>query len=84
MRENGAIVDQVVEQLAMAKAKIISIDHSDKFIIGADQMLACEGVWYDKPEDIESARGHLKSLRGKLISWFLPQSYYWQEMRLAL
>ena len=65
MRENGAIVDQVAEQLAMAKAKIISIDHPDKFIIGADQMLACEGVWYDKPEDIESARGHLKSLRGK-------------------
>ena len=60
MKEKGAIVDQVAKQLAITKAKIISTDYPSKFIIGADQMLACEGVWYDKPEDIDSARRHLK------------------------
>lgn len=65
MREDGATTEEVAERLAMAKAKMVAVDNPDHFIIGADQMLACDGVWYDKPPDIDAARNHLKSLCGK-------------------
>ena len=65
MKGRGATADQVAERLAMTKAETIAIDYPNHFVIGADQMLACGGVWYDKPADIDAARGHLKSLRGK-------------------
>lgn len=28
-------------------------------------MLACEGMWFDKPADLDHARAHLQALRGK-------------------
>ena len=65
MKDSCATADQVAKRLAMEKAKMVAIDYPDHFVIGADQMLACGGVWYDKPADIDAARGHLKSLRGK-------------------
>jgi septum formation protein len=34
-------------------------------VIGADQMLECEGLWFDKPKDVAGARNHLLTLRGK-------------------
>jgi septum formation protein len=38
-------------------------------VIGADQMLVCaiDGAerWFDKPADLEVARGHLRLLRGR-------------------
>uniref|UniRef100_UPI0026270F8C Maf family protein n=1 Tax=uncultured Kiloniella sp. TaxID=1133091 RepID=UPI0026270F8C len=35
------------------------------FVIGADQMLNCNGVWFDKPTDLDHAVAHLKALSGK-------------------
>ena len=34
-------------------------------VIGADQMLDCNGVWFDKPGDLDHAAAHLAALRGK-------------------
>jgi septum formation protein len=51
--------------LATAKAERVSRRHSAAFVIGADQLLVCEEVWFDKPSDLGQARAQLKALRGR-------------------
>ena len=51
--------------LRLAEAKALSVQKPDRIVIGADQMLSCEGEWYDKPEGLEGARQQLLQLRGK-------------------
>jgi len=53
------------QALAEAKALAVSPHHPKAFIIGADQMLVCNGLWFDKPKDFAEARAHLKLLRGQ-------------------
>ena len=65
LKAEGASPRQAAEALAELKAQRASRDDSESFIIGADQMLACDGVWYDKPETVAQARAQLLGLRGK-------------------
>lgn len=51
--------------LAELKASRISRNYPAAFVIGADQILECNGVWFDKPPDTDHARAHLLSLKGK-------------------
>ena len=51
--------------LADAKAARIARRHPEATIIGADQLLVCEGEWFDKPVDVAAARGHLMKLRNR-------------------
>jgi septum formation protein len=51
--------------LAEAKAARVSRRHPGDLVIGADQMLDCNGVWLDKPPDVAHARAQLIALRGK-------------------
>ncbi|WP_239478889.1 Maf family protein [Lichenicola cladoniae] len=37
----------------------------DALVIGADQLLVCDGRWYDKPVDLADARTQLKALSGR-------------------
>ena len=34
-------------------------------MIGADQILECDGAWFDKPRSMSEARSHLLALRGR-------------------
>lgn len=65
MKNEGAKPGDVAEALAELKATRISHKHPDALVVGADQMLACEGLWYDKPHDTEAARAQLRGLRGR-------------------
>jgi septum formation protein len=65
MQCEGATGLQVAEILAIEKARLISGRHPNCLVIGADQMLDCEGVWYDKPVDRAGARHTLQNLRGR-------------------
>ncbi len=65
MAAEGADAALIAESLATAKAIRISQRHRDVLVIGADQMLECEGVWYDKPATIDKARSQLLALRGR-------------------
>ncbi len=58
-------VEACAEALADLKAMRISQRHPGALVIGADQMLECNGVWFDKPADLDHARAHLQALRGK-------------------
>jgi septum formation protein len=56
---------RVAEVLAELKAVRVSARHPGALVIGADQMLDCDGTWFDKPTDRDSARAQLLALRDK-------------------
>ncbi|MDP6258117.1 MAG: Maf family protein, partial [Rhodospirillales bacterium] len=59
-------VEHITEELAIAKAQKVSAERSDALVIGADQILECEGQLFDKPEGRADGFTHLQSLSGKL------------------
>lgn len=68
LKKAGASAAQVADNLAESKANSVGMIIPGAYVIGADQMLDCDGVWFDKPEDRDGARRHLQSLRGKTHS----------------
>ena len=67
MLGHGYALDEetVVEALALLKAQQVSRRFPDTLVIGADQMLECEGTRFDKPQDLDQARVQLGQLRGR-------------------
>lgn len=65
MRASGSDALETAEALAATKAQQVSRRHPESLVIGADQMLVCEGEWFDKPEDAAAARHQLQRLRGR-------------------
>lgn len=65
LRAEGADVLETATMLAEWKALYVSRRYPAALVIGADQMLECEGVWFDKPIDREAAGAQLRALRGK-------------------
>lgn len=63
--ENRSAADCALA-LAEAKARSVSLRHPGALVIGADQMLVCDGDWFDKPEDLPSVRRQLERLRGSV------------------
>lgn len=61
----GADAEQVVETLAELKAQRVARRHAGALVIGADQMLECDGAWFDKPGDLAQAVEQLQTLSGK-------------------
>jgi septum formation protein len=64
-RREGGDASACAVALATAKAARISQRHRDAIVIGADQMLVCGDVWFDKPPDLDHARAQLIALRGR-------------------
>ena len=50
--------------LAQTKAASVSETQGSALVIGADQVLACDGTLFDKPRDRDDARRQLVTLRG--------------------
>jgi septum formation protein len=51
--------------LAELKASAVALRAPEVLVIGADQILVCDGVWFDKPADVAGAREQLRALRGR-------------------
>ena len=64
-RAEGASAEETALLLASLKAERIARRHPEALVIGGDQMLVCEGTWFDKPPDMAAARAQLLALRGK-------------------
>lgn len=64
-RDTGRDAAGCALALAEAKARHISDRHHGALVIGADQILVCGGVWFDKPADLNQARDQLETLRGR-------------------
>jgi septum formation protein len=58
-------VEDIAMALAIAKARAVSTLQSDALVIGADQILECGGLLFDKPTGRAGAKRHLKTMRGK-------------------
>ena len=56
---------ETARALAALKARRVSAGAPGAFVIGADQLLVCGDEWFDKPADVDDARGQLKRLRGR-------------------
>ncbi|MEE2661910.1 MAG: Maf family protein [Pseudomonadota bacterium] len=72
MREAGRTGIELAEALAELKAMTISRKQPGKLVLGADQILDCDGKTFDKPRNSAIAAEHLRFLRGKshqLISY---------------
>ncbi|MCW5730241.1 MAG: Maf family protein [Alphaproteobacteria bacterium] len=61
----GRNPDDAATTLAELKALKVSARYPGIHVIGGDQMLSCEGEWFDKPEDMAAARAQLLKLRGR-------------------
>ena len=66
IKGEGLSVRETALKLSFAKALAVSEKYPGLYIIGADQMMACEGQRYDKPVDQEEAKKQLMDLRGKI------------------
>ena len=64
-KAEGLSAQQAAEGLADMKATKIATGAGDALVIGADQMLECNGVWFDKPPDRDHLAAQLIALRGK-------------------
>ena len=65
MRDALTPADVMAQALAQAKALSAGIRNPDSLVIGADQVLYCNGKIFSKPADMDEARAHLKYLSGK-------------------
>lgn len=63
MKPQGA--EAAARALAELKARHISKQAPGRLVIGADQLLECNGVWLDKARDENDAAQQLRLLRGK-------------------
>jgi septum formation protein len=61
----GATPAHAARTLAHAKARAVAARQGDALVIGADQLLVCDGVWYDKPASLAEAEAQLLALSGR-------------------
>jgi Nucleotide-binding protein implicated in inhibition of septum formation len=66
LREKGATTAAAAEALAELKALRISRRFPEALVLGADQILDFETMWFDKPTTRSAARWQLSQLRGRL------------------
>ncbi|MEM6439011.1 MAG: Maf family protein [Pseudomonadota bacterium] len=55
----------VADALAEIKALRVAARFPDRLVLGADQVLVCEGRLFDKPRDLAEVRAQLEALSGK-------------------
>jgi len=51
--------------LAEAKARQVAENHRHALVVGADQILVCGNMWFDKPASLDEARVQLQALQGR-------------------
>src|SRR3546814_13255609 len=61
----GASTADAAIALGELKAIAVSRRYPDALVIGSDQMLDCNGVWFEKPVDRDHARASLMALAGR-------------------
>ena len=65
LKAEGRAAGDCAGALAEAKAMRVAARRPGALVLGADQLLVCDGRWFDKPADRTAARGQLQTLRGR-------------------
>jgi septum formation protein len=55
----------LARRLALAKAEAVAAQAPDRIVVGADQVLECDGVVFHKPADADAARAQIGRLAGR-------------------
>lgn len=66
MIHEGASALDAAQALAEMKARRMSTRYPGSLILAADQILECEGIWFEKPASMAEARRHLEHLSGRV------------------
>ena len=61
---------QLVERLAIAKAKNVALKQTNALVIGSDQVALCENKILGKPHTKENAISQLMSFSGKCVTFY--------------
>jgi septum formation protein len=64
-RAEGARAEDAALLLAELKAVRVARRRPEALVIGCDQLLVCDGEWFDKPDGTDEARAQLRALRGR-------------------
>ena len=64
-RAQNKTIEETALSLSRAKALDVSGRQAGACVIGADQIMTCDGAWFDKPADIAAAAATLRRLRGR-------------------
>lgn len=65
-RPPGLAPSDLAELLALGKAREVARRFEEALVLGADQLLVCDGTVLTKPRDREAAREQLRLLRGRV------------------
>jgi septum formation protein len=65
LRADGIAPGDAALALAELKAQRIAGQAPGGMVLGADQILTCEGTWFDKARDLAEARAQLAALAGR-------------------
>jgi septum formation protein len=65
LRAEGVPAGDAAVTLAELKAERVAVRMPDALVLGADQILTCEGRWFDKPRNRAEAGAQLDALAGK-------------------
>jgi septum formation protein len=63
--DRGLSAGEAAQSLAAAKAMQVSPRHPGRIVLGADQMLECDGEWFDKPVNRAAAARQIGRLSGR-------------------
>jgi septum formation protein len=61
----GLAPEALARRLAAAKAGAVAARHPDRVVVGADQILDCDGTLFHKPADLAAARAQITRLAGR-------------------
>jgi septum formation protein len=64
-REEGRDALCCAQGLPETNAQCVAKRHNRPLVVGADQILVCGELWFDKPSDLNEARVQLETLRGR-------------------
>ena len=73
--ENESPVE-LVERLAIEKAKAVANEHPDALIIGSDQVAMCDGEILGKPHNFENAVKQLEKFSNKTVVFYTGLCVY--------
>jgi septum formation protein len=65
LRADGVAPGDAALALAELKARRIASGAPGRLVLGADQILTCDGQWFDKPRDLAEAHSQLAALAGR-------------------
>jgi septum formation protein len=66
LRQKGDDADAVATDLAKRKAIAVAASNPERIVLGADQVMSCEGRLFGKPQDLQVAAEQLAFLSGRV------------------